>query len=208
MASPTQWKWVGSWWWTGRPGVLQSMGSRRVGPDWATELNWRSRSLIGWWWGSRVVSQGWTLSVLRLQDTGLGLCSWWSSSYHLPFVGEGEVFFIHKTTQERCIKSCYLGVHISGGRGRRSSSHPPIPPLPPRPHGVLRPYVCPPWSLRESRSYHLASKGILRGSRKSRPLTSAGLPRTGQEPDCQRLCAGARSLSVSVSCGRGGASST
>ena len=42
MASPTQWTWVwvssGSWWWTGRPAVLQSMGSQRVGHDWATEL--------------------------------------------------------------------------------------------------------------------------------------------------------------------------
>ena len=34
--------WVdsGSWWWTGRPGVLQFMGSQRVVHDWATELNW------------------------------------------------------------------------------------------------------------------------------------------------------------------------
>ena len=44
MAPPTQWTWVwlnsGSWWWTGRPGVLQSMGLQRVGHDWATELNW------------------------------------------------------------------------------------------------------------------------------------------------------------------------
>ena len=30
----------GSWWWTGKPGVLQSMGSQRVGCDWVTELNW------------------------------------------------------------------------------------------------------------------------------------------------------------------------
>ena len=30
----------GSWWWTGSPGVLQSMGSPRVGYDWVTELNW------------------------------------------------------------------------------------------------------------------------------------------------------------------------
>ena len=30
----------GSWWWTGRPGVLQSMGSQRVGHDWVTELDW------------------------------------------------------------------------------------------------------------------------------------------------------------------------
>ena len=44
MASLTQWTWVwvnsGSWWWTGRPGVLGFMGSQRVGHDWATELNW------------------------------------------------------------------------------------------------------------------------------------------------------------------------
>ena len=44
MASPTLWTWVwvnsGSWWWTGKPGVLQSMGSQRVGHDWATELKW------------------------------------------------------------------------------------------------------------------------------------------------------------------------
>ena len=42
--SSTQWTWVwvdsGSWWWTGRPGVLQSLGSQRIGHDWATELNW------------------------------------------------------------------------------------------------------------------------------------------------------------------------
>ena len=39
MASPTQWTWVwvnsGSWWWTGRPGVLRFMGSQRVGHNWA-----------------------------------------------------------------------------------------------------------------------------------------------------------------------------
>ena len=44
MASPTRWTWVwvnsGSWWWTGKPGVLQFMGSQRVGHNWATELNW------------------------------------------------------------------------------------------------------------------------------------------------------------------------
>ena len=44
MASPTQrtWVWVNSrsWWWTGRPGVLQLMGSQRVRHNWATEWNW------------------------------------------------------------------------------------------------------------------------------------------------------------------------
>ena len=44
MASLTRWTWVwiisGSWWWTGRPGVLQSMGLQRVGDDGVTGLNW------------------------------------------------------------------------------------------------------------------------------------------------------------------------
>ena len=45
MASLTWWMWVWvnsrSWWWTGRPGMLRFMGSRRVGHDWVTELNWK-----------------------------------------------------------------------------------------------------------------------------------------------------------------------
>ena len=44
MASAPRWIWVwvcsGRWWWTGRPGVLQSMGPQRVRHDWATEMNW------------------------------------------------------------------------------------------------------------------------------------------------------------------------
>ena len=44
MALPTRWSWVwvnsGSWWWTGRPGVLRFMGSQRVGHYWATDLIW------------------------------------------------------------------------------------------------------------------------------------------------------------------------
>ena len=56
IASPTQctWVWVNSrsWWWTGRPGVLQFMGLQRVGHDWATELNWtesrkRNHNILG-----------------------------------------------------------------------------------------------------------------------------------------------------------------
>ena len=69
MASLTQWTWVwvnsGSWWWTGRPGMLRFMGSQRVGRDWATELNWTelytnnlsprgnhtTLVTVGLWWG-------------------------------------------------------------------------------------------------------------------------------------------------------------
>ena len=50
MASPTRWTrvWVnsGSWWWTGRPSVLQSMESQGVEHDWVTELK---RDFIEWW---------------------------------------------------------------------------------------------------------------------------------------------------------------
>ena len=55
MPSRTQWTWVwassGSWWWTGKPGELQSMGSQRVAYDWATELNWTYYYLCSWSWG-------------------------------------------------------------------------------------------------------------------------------------------------------------
>ena len=49
MASPTQWTWVwaisGRQWRTGKPGILQSMGSQRAGQDWVTDLIWsESRS--------------------------------------------------------------------------------------------------------------------------------------------------------------------
>ena len=51
MASLTRWMWVwvksGSWWWTGRPGVLQFMGSQRVGHDWVTELN-STELILNW----------------------------------------------------------------------------------------------------------------------------------------------------------------
>ena len=44
MASPTQWTWVwinsGSWWWTEKPGVLQSIGLQRAGHECVTELYW------------------------------------------------------------------------------------------------------------------------------------------------------------------------
>jgi len=50
MASWIQWTWVwvnsSSWWWTGKPGILQSMGSQRIGHNWATELNWTGRLLL------------------------------------------------------------------------------------------------------------------------------------------------------------------
>ena len=52
MTSLTQWTWVwvnsGSWWWTGRPGMLQSRGSQRVTHDWETELNLELLNIQNW----------------------------------------------------------------------------------------------------------------------------------------------------------------
>ena len=64
MASPTWWTWVWassrSWWWTGKPGVLHSMGLQRVGHDWVTELKMPKRTYCimvesgTCWTGSRI----------------------------------------------------------------------------------------------------------------------------------------------------------
>ena len=52
MASLTQWTWVcvnsRSWWWTGRPGMLQLMGSQRVTHYSDTELNWCKSGSVFW----------------------------------------------------------------------------------------------------------------------------------------------------------------
>ena len=57
MASPIQWTWVwvnsGSWWWMGKPGMLQSRESQRVRHDWETELtelNTYTRNVEKWYW--------------------------------------------------------------------------------------------------------------------------------------------------------------
>ena len=65
MTSPTQWTWVwvnsGSWWWTGRPGVLRFMGSQRVRHGWETKLNWGMWNLNSptrdWNWVPCIVRQ-------------------------------------------------------------------------------------------------------------------------------------------------------
>ena len=68
MASLTQWTWVwvnsGSWWWTGKCGLLQFMGSQRVRHDWVTELNWtelRGKILIYYklWEKSSTLCDSW-----------------------------------------------------------------------------------------------------------------------------------------------------
>ena len=72
MASPTQWTWAwassGRWWRTGKPGVMQSMGSQRVGHSWLTEQQYcsdqvcRTQCYCTWVWVSNVLLP---LSLLR-----------------------------------------------------------------------------------------------------------------------------------------------
>ena len=79
MASLTRWAWVwvhsGSWWWAGRPGVLQFMGLQRVGHDWVTELNW---SMLNMECGRVVVASSeeiWNASILirrRVNEINVG----------------------------------------------------------------------------------------------------------------------------------------
>ena len=77
MASLTRWTWIWvnsvSWWWTGNPGVPQSMGSQRVGHDRVTELNWDkspaglhsllldSLRLFSFWFAPKGHHWGWLL---------------------------------------------------------------------------------------------------------------------------------------------------
>ena len=70
MASLTRWTWVWvssrSWWWTEKPGMLQSKESQRVGHDWVTELNWT----YGGMWGSLMLNKV-SFSGSILNDTVL-----------------------------------------------------------------------------------------------------------------------------------------
>ena len=85
MASSTRWTWVwvdsGSWWWTGRPGVLWFMGSQRVGHDWATELNW---VIVPDW----LFAIPWTVACQAPLSMEFSRQEYWSG---LPFPSPGDL---------------------------------------------------------------------------------------------------------------------
>ena len=96
MASPTRWTWVwvnsGSWWWTGMPGVLQFMGSQRVGHGWATELNWElSAFSSAFLWVTlilrQVFSTRWQTGHQQCQPNILPIQQpWWKESLSVPVI--------------------------------------------------------------------------------------------------------------------------
>ena len=107
MASPTRWTWIWvnsrSWWWTRRPGVLQFMGSQRVGHDWVTELNWTepytnpcsatvNTTALGYFWPVYLWVRIWDVRVLNLK---IHICMIWLVSYfmgtHFTFPFQSDV---------------------------------------------------------------------------------------------------------------------
>ena len=86
MASLTWWMlvWVnsGSWWWTGRPGMLQFMGLQRVGHDWANELNWTEWLFIVF----RIISN--SLQWL-LRSSLICSCFFWFPLQPFPLLSHG-----------------------------------------------------------------------------------------------------------------------
>ena len=69
MASLTRWTWAwvnsGSWWGTGRPGVLRFMGSQRVGHYWATDLIWSEDWTLSYWPPGADRKSGWVIWKIR-----------------------------------------------------------------------------------------------------------------------------------------------
>ena len=105
MASLTQWTWVwvdsGSWWWTGRPGVLWFMGSQSVRHDWVTELNW---TVLSWLLFSALIAT-WVIILPTLPEFEL-----WA---HVRFIYKLScVFFfplnflVYNTVHQRCWIIC------------------------------------------------------------------------------------------------------
>ena len=92
-----RWVWVnsGSWWWTGRPGLLRFMGSQRVGHDWATELNWILRCVyvpqvsypLVCWWASRLLPCPGYYKQCCYEHWGTHLFHFWFLRYVCPAVG-------------------------------------------------------------------------------------------------------------------------
>ena len=99
-ASPTQWTrvWVdsGSWWWTGRPGVLWFMGSQRVGHDWATSLS------LGWTGWISLQSKGRTLKSLLQHHSSKASVLWCSAFFTVqlshPYMTTGKSIALTRWT--------------------------------------------------------------------------------------------------------------
>ena len=111
MASLTQWMWVwvnsGSWWWTGRPGVLQFMRSQRVGHDWVTQLNWTE------WWNSRKRNQ--ENNFICSQSKGIKYVG--NTLFYFPAGNSGKGSVCQRRKQKDVGSIPALERPLGGGRG-------------------------------------------------------------------------------------------
>ena len=150
MASLTQWTWVwahsGSWWWTGRPGVLQSMGSQSVGHHWATGLNWkRTRGIKAGIWslsGEDALQEGmathssilaWRIPQTEepggLQSIGSQRVKLWSDlakKTRQPKLRNLVLFFVWADVRAASKKS-FLSYAPQRSGARTQFSHPQLP---------------------------------------------------------------------------------
>ena len=110
IASLTRWTWVwvnsGSWWWTGRPGVLRFMGSQksRTGlSDW-TELNWLNTMLLIWGYFLQLLVFDNTQSFSFTKIAGLFYNALVQDCISKPLVYNENSSYI--TSHSFCIWSC------------------------------------------------------------------------------------------------------
>ena len=112
MASPMRWTWVwassGSWWWTGTPGMLQSIGFQRVGHDWTTELNW-----------TMLPKTYWALDTTRHHPEG----SLWMSAFKrqtspMTQAQSLPVFVTHEEPKARRLEGIFWGHPLVSDRPR------------------------------------------------------------------------------------------
>ena len=105
MASLTQWTWVWvnsrSWWWTGRPGMLQSLGSQRVKHDWVTELNW-TETIVP-------IGNGWSETVFFSAYPGFQVTGYGSLLYFLIAALAWGISLWERLCGSRCLVSPTLG---------------------------------------------------------------------------------------------------
>ena len=121
MASPTQctWVWVssGSGRWIGKPGVLQFMGSQRVGHNWMTGLNWTEQyTLSAILWGMSP-PRGW--SVWFHKDSRLEHLHALEMAFWHYVIWSYEICFQNTSFLEVRLSDC-LGGEVSTLGGRES----------------------------------------------------------------------------------------
>ena len=110
-----------SWWWTGRPGVLQFTGSQRVGHNWANELNWTELIIL-----KLIFVFKWTLTGpqaklkwgLRFSNTSM-LIFWFG--WPCGFVG--EIFICRKYMLKYSEECHYMCNSLLSGPEKKKYLH-------------------------------------------------------------------------------------